>query len=90
MADSAQDRNLPASARKIHKAREDGQVARSRDLGHFAAIAGGGALLVAFAPEIGGWLQQLLADGLRFDRSALATPGAMVERLAALVAARSC
>ncbi len=75
----------PASARKIRKARGDGQVARSRDLGHFAALAGGGALLVAFAPEIGGWLQQLLADGLRFDRSALDTPGAMVERLAALV-----
>ena len=85
MSDSAQDRNLPASARKIRKARGDGQVARSRDLGHFAALAGGGALLVAFAPEIGGWLQQLLADGLRFDRSALDTPGAMVERLAALV-----
>ena len=85
MSDSAQDRNLPASARKISKARGDGQVARSRDLGHFAALAAGGALLVAFAPEIGGWLQQLLADGLRFDRSALATPGAMVERLAALV-----
>ena len=85
MSDSAQDRNLPASARKIRKARGDGQVARSRDLGHFAALAGGGALLVAFAPELGGWLQALLADGLRFDRSALDTPGAMVERLAALV-----
>ena len=85
MSDSAQDRNLPASARKIRKARGDGQVARSRDLGHFAALAGGGALLVAFAPELGGWLQALLADGLRFDRSTLDAPGAMVERLAALV-----
>ena len=84
MSDSAQDRNLPASARKIRKARGDGQVARSRDLGHFAALAGGGALLVAFAPELGGWMQQLLADGLRFDRSALDTPGVMVERLASL------
>ena len=84
MSDSAQDRNLPASARKIRKARGDGQVARSRDLGHFAAVAGGGALLVAFAPEIGGWMQQLLADGLRFDRSALDTTGVMVERLASL------
>ena len=49
-----------------------------------AALAGGGALLVAFAPELGGWMQQLLADGLRFDRSALDTPGVMVERLASL------
>ena len=41
MAETAQDRHLPASARKIQKAREDGQVARSRDLGHFGAIAAG-------------------------------------------------
>ena len=70
MAES-QDRNLPASARKVRRARGDGQVARSRDLAHFAMIAAGGALLVAFAPDLGGWLQQLLADGLRFDRHAL-------------------
>ena len=45
MADtSAQDKNLPASPRKLEKARAEGQVARSRDLGHFAAIAGGGAV----------------------------------------------
>ena len=48
MADqNAQDRNLPASQRKLEKARDEGQVARSRDLGHFAAIAAGGAVLVA-------------------------------------------
>ena len=39
MADSsAQDRNLPASQRKLQKAREEGQLPRSRDLGHFAAL----------------------------------------------------
>jgi flagellar biosynthetic protein FlhB len=41
----AQDRNLPASERKKSKARKDGQVARSRDLGHLAVIGGGSALL---------------------------------------------
>ena len=46
---SAQQKNLPASQRKLDKARADGQVARSRDLGHFAAVAGGGALLDAGA-----------------------------------------
>jgi len=39
MADNSQDRNLPASHRKLTKAREDGQIAQSRDLGHFVAIA---------------------------------------------------
>ena len=50
MADTAQDRSLPATQRKIEKARADGQVARSRDLGHFAVLGGGVALLVVFAP----------------------------------------
>jgi flagellar biosynthesis protein FlhB len=81
MAESAQDRHLPASARKIEKSREDGQVARSRDLGHFAAVAGGGALLVTLAPLAGGWLQELLAHGLRFDTTHLAGPQPMLERL---------
>ena len=37
MADNA-DRNLPASAKKIRKARQEGNVPRSRDLGHFVAM----------------------------------------------------
>ena len=60
--DNGSDRNLPASQRKLEKAREEGQVARSRDLGHFAAIAAGGAVLVVLAPKLTAWLQQLLAD----------------------------
>lgn len=64
---SAQDRNLPASARRLEKAREEGQVVRSRDLGHFAAVAGGGAALVLAAPSAAGWLKDALARSLRFD-----------------------
>ena len=84
MADSAQDRNLPASQRKIEKARADGQVARSRDLGHFTAVTGGVALLLALAPELSDWMTRLLATGLRFDAAHVSDPGAMVERLLAL------
>ncbi|WP_280152141.1 EscU/YscU/HrcU family type III secretion system export apparatus switch protein [Piscinibacter sp. XHJ-5] len=85
MADqNAQDRNLPASPRKLQKAREDGQVARSRDLSHFGAMAAGGAVLVAVAPQVTAWLQQMLAEALRFDRIASTQPQAMLERLAAL------
>jgi flagellar biosynthetic protein FlhB len=81
MAESAADRHLPASARKIQKAREDGQVARSRDLGHFAAIAGGGALLVVLAPAATAWLQELLTQALTFDARQLAGTAPMLERL---------
>jgi flagellar biosynthetic protein FlhB len=85
MADpDSPDRNLPASHRKLKKAREDGQVVRSRDFGHFAAIATGGAVLVALAPQLTGWMQLLLADGLRFDAAAATNPQLMTERLAEL------
>ena len=82
MADSsAQDKNLPASQRKLDKARAEGQVARSRDLGHFAAIAAGSALLVAAAPLAAAALKQALAESLRFDRRQAFAEGAMADRL---------
>ncbi|MBK9364207.1 MAG: flagellar biosynthesis protein FlhB [Rubrivivax sp.] len=83
MADS-QDKQLPASARKLSKAREDGQVARSRDLGHAAAMAMGAALLVGLAPEIVARLRELLASGLRFDAGLLAANDAMLRQLIGL------
>jgi flagellar biosynthesis protein FlhB len=76
-----QDRNLPASPRRITKAREEGQVARSRDLGHLMPLAVGTALLVVLAPIATGAAGAMLADGLRFDAQALATPQAMTETL---------
>ena len=79
---SDQDRNLPASPRRIQKAREDGQVARSRDLGHFAALAAAGAVGVAGAPWLADLLRDALANGLRFDAATLAEPRSMGERLA--------
>ena len=81
---SSQDRNLPASQRKLNKAREEGQVARSRDFGHFAVIAACGALLAAFSPLAASWLQETLAIGLRFDSSAVQNPGLMGARLSEL------
>ena len=85
MADqNSQDRNLPASQRKLKKAREEGQVARSKDLGHFVAIVACGAMLVTLAPWLADWLKQTLMAGLRFDRAAVQDTGFMGERLAEL------
>jgi len=73
MAD-AQDRNLPASARKIAKARRDGQVPRSRDLAHFAAMGIAAGLMFTAMPTVVEWVKRLLADGLTFDRAAVLSP----------------
>jgi len=81
MAD-AQDRRLPATERKIRKARAEGQVARSRDLSHFAAIGAAAALLSAAAPQLLVWLQATLAAGLRFDAQVLVDAQLMQQRLA--------
>ena len=81
MAD-AQDRRLPASERKIRKARTEGQVARSRDLSHFAAIGLAAGLLAAGAPAAMSWLQAALSAGLRFDARTLASAQSMPQRLA--------
>ncbi|NUZ05951.1 flagellar biosynthesis protein FlhB [Piscinibacter koreensis] len=78
---SSQDRQLPASQRKLDKAREDGQVARSRDLGHFVAVAVGGVVLVAVLPTIAAALKRFLMQALHFDRAAVHDPGFMADRL---------
>ena len=80
MADQ-QDRNLPASHRRIAKAREDGQVARSRDLAHLLPMAAGVAALVVLAPMVTHAASELLSSGLRFDANSVATPQAMLETL---------
>jgi flagellar biosynthetic protein FlhB len=83
MAETAQDRKLPATQRRIEKARGEGQVARSRDLGHLGALGAGVGLLAVFAPDVTAWLNRLVADALRFDAAQLAHAGTMVERLSA-------
>lgn len=85
MADSAQDKHLPPTARRLKQARDEGQVARSRDLAHFAAVAAGLGLVMAAAPQATAWLRDLLASGLRFDVRTVATPAAMLDRFAALM-----
>ncbi|MFG6448165.1 flagellar biosynthesis protein FlhB [Roseateles sp. BYS180W] len=78
----AQDRNLPASARKIQRSREQGQLPRSRDLPHFTVLAVAAVLLSSGLPHAVDALQVLLQSALRFDAQTLSKPGVMTERLA--------
>ncbi len=84
MADQkdAQDHNLPASPRKIKKAREDGQLPRSRDLPHFLVMAALTLFLAVALPQMLEHWRGVLRDGLRFDAELLARPGVMGALLA--------
>ncbi len=84
MADSAQDKKLPASERRIKKAREEGQVARSRDLGHLTTLGAGMALIAFVAVDALSGVSALLKAGLKFDAALLAQPASMLDRLAEL------
>ena len=81
MESSSQDRNLPASERKLQKARKDGQVARSRDLGHLAVLGTGALSMMALAPFMFDRLKLHFGRQLAFDANALIHPEAMLSRL---------
>jgi flagellar biosynthetic protein FlhB len=84
MDSSSQDRNLPASPRKLQRAREDGQVARSRDLGHVAVLGGGALTLLILAPYMYGEFKLALSQQLSFDAAVVQQSGSMLERLQAM------
>jgi flagellar biosynthetic protein FlhB len=77
--DDAQERHLPASQRRLEKAREEGQVARSRELpGFLLVVLGAGALWGAGELAVGGFAALLRASldlGVAdaFDRGRLLT-----------------
>ena len=85
MESSSQDRNLPASERKLQKARDDGQVSRSRDLSHLAILGGGALSLMWLAPLMFDHLKSQLGLQLVFDAQSIRNPLIMLNRLETMV-----
>lgn len=79
---SREDRQLEASEQRVRKAREQGQLARSRELVHFAAALALLALLAGLGPWLGQQALELVGEGLRFDRTQAFEPQKMTARLA--------
>jgi flagellar biosynthetic protein FlhB len=79
--ESSQDRNLPASQRKLDKARADGQVARSQHLGHLAVLGSGALVLMSLAPMAFEHLMHSLSLQLHFNAAAIELPGDMILRM---------
>jgi flagellar biosynthetic protein FlhB len=87
MESSSQDRNLPASERKLAQARKDGQIARSRDLSNLAVLGVGSFTLLVLAPWMLQRLQQAVHQQLRFDADTLLRPLHILDRLQSMTLA---
>ena len=80
MSDSAQEKTLPATPQRLKKARDDGQVARSKDLLNLAVLGAGSAVLMLTLPLAFGLLRDGLRGQLRFDRAAVVSPDVGLQR----------
>ncbi|MFT4241262.1 MAG: EscU/YscU/HrcU family type III secretion system export apparatus switch protein [Acidovorax sp.] len=83
--ESSQERSLPASERKLQKARGDGQGVRSRDLSHLAVLGAGAVGLLLLMPPLMDHLQRAMAQQFAFDAAAVMAPGQMLERMQAML-----
>jgi flagellar biosynthetic protein FlhB len=81
---SKEDRQLPATERRLQQAREEGQLARSRDLVHLAAVMALLALFVGLGPWLAQQALQLVSAGLRFDRTQAFESASLLPRLSGL------
>lgn len=81
MESGSQDRNLPASERKLKKAREDGQVSRSEDLSHLAVLGAGALCVLTLSPLLFDQLKLSLSKQLSFDVATIRQTGSMLARL---------
>jgi flagellar biosynthesis protein FlhB len=80
---SKEDKQLPASARRLQQAADEGNVARSRDAGHLLVLGTGLGTLALAAAGIRGDLVGLLRQSLHFDNSARGDTWELMRQMAA-------
>ena len=78
---SREDKQLAPSQRKLDKARSEGSVPRSRDVGHAFVLGTALIGLMVFGPRIGATTLQLMRDGLVFTRRQAIDPAALTQWL---------
>jgi flagellar biosynthetic protein FlhB len=79
--DTGQEKTEEATPRRLERAREEGQVPRSRELSTAAILLAGSVSLVVFGNALGSGLLGIGRDALRFDRRAIRDPDAMLLQL---------
>ena len=81
MDSSSQDKTLPATPQRLKKAREDGNIPRSKDLSNLAVLGGGAAALVGLMPMGFEALRTGLKSQLHFDHRQIEQPTQLIEVL---------
>jgi len=86
MADTSDDRDerqLPASERKLREARESGQVPRSREAAHAASLLAALLMVAFYGPTFAERSLALIRGSLRFDRALTREPQRALDAAAA-------
>ncbi|CAN7246976.1 flagellar biosynthesis protein FlhB [Massilia sp. LjRoot122] len=81
--DSDAERTEPASPRRLEKAREEGDVPRSREIATFTVLMTAGAGLWMTGGSLIGKLEQAMQSGLSLSRDQVYNPTVLIERVTA-------
>lgn len=68
-SDSSQEKTEEPTPRRLEKAREEGQAARSRELATMAVLMAGAASLLIFGASLGAALEGIMRDAFVLDRA---------------------
>lgn len=79
--DSDAEKTEDASPRRLEKAREEGDVPRSKELATFAVLMTAGAGLWATGGNLTGHLSTMLASSLSLTREQIYNPNVLIERI---------
>ena len=79
--DSDMEKTEDASPKRLEKAREDGDVPRSRELAACAVLFTSGIAIMMLSRPMGEALQNVLRQGLRFDRAMAFEPQLLIVHL---------
>lgn len=69
--DNSQEKTEEPTPRRLEKAREDGQTARSRELATMAVLLAGAGGLLIFGASLGAALEGIMRDAFVIERSAI-------------------
>ncbi|MEQ1591927.1 MAG: flagellar biosynthesis protein FlhB [Thiobacillaceae bacterium] len=75
------ERTEAPSPRRLEKAREEGQVAQSRELATFVVLMVGGGSLWMMGSTLSAGLAQIMRSGMKFDSAFIADPTRALSRL---------